>query len=93
LTLEDIVTQLDERKQRATYGAVVELVDACPRWLMKGRARCPRYSWVVAKKSGSPTGYAEWQIHPDCLGQIRQRLRNVIKDGDSLKRWLEPRAG
>jgi len=92
--LDDIVVQLNKRKQRATYGAVAKLVGGWPRWPMKGRARCPRYSWVVAKKTGSPTGYAQSQIDPDCRSQIvDQGPRNVIKDGDSLKRWLRARAG
>ena len=95
MRLDDIVAQLNERRQRATYGAVAALVGVRPRWLMRGREdmKCHAYWWVVAKKTGSPTGYAECQIHPECLSQIRRRLRNIIEDGDSLKRWLQPRAG
>ena len=37
LTLDGIVARLDVRKQRATYGAVAELVGVLPRGLMNGR--------------------------------------------------------
>jgi hypothetical protein len=93
VTLEDIVTQLNERKQRGTYGAVAKLIAAWPRWLMKGIERSPKYSGVVAKRTGSPTGYAEWQIDPDRPSQIRDDPHDVIKNGDILKGWLEHRTG
>jgi hypothetical protein len=91
--LDDIVAKLNERKQRATYGAVAGVVGGWPRWLMKGRARCPRYSWVVAKRTGSPTGYAEGQIDPDCLSQICDDSPKVIDGADELKKWLRARSG
>jgi hypothetical protein len=91
--LDDIVDQLNERKQRATYGAVATFVGGAPIGLMRGRERCHKYSWVVAKKTGRPTGYAESQIDPDCRGQIGQRPGDIIEDGDSLKKWLQGRAG
>jgi hypothetical protein len=95
VTLGDIVTQLNERKQRATYAAVAEHLDGRPRprWLMKGIERCRRYSWVVARRTGWPTGYAERQIHPDCLSQIRDGSPKVIDNADELKRWLRARSG
>ncbi|GEM_PF-320232 len=88
MRLDDIVAQLNKRKQRATYGAVAGVVGGWPRWLMKGRARCPCYSWVVAKHTGSPTGYAESQIDPDCRSQIDRGLPKVIEDAASLRAWL-----
>jgi hypothetical protein len=91
--LDEIVAQLGKRKQRATYGAVAGLVGGAPIGVMNGRARCPQYSWVVAKRTGSPTGYAERQIDPDCLSQIREGSPKVIDNADELKRWLLARSG
>ena len=86
--LDDIVTKLNERKQRATYGAVAGIVGGLPRGLMAGRQRNHKYSWVVAKQGSRPTGYTNEQIHPDCLRQIRDGLDNVIEDSARLRRWL-----
>jgi hypothetical protein len=91
MDLDDIVTQLDERKQRATYGAVAGILGVVARGLMAGRQRNHKYSWVVAATGsgrGSPTGYADEQIHPDCLRQIRARLDNLIEESERLKAWL-----
>jgi hypothetical protein len=89
--LDDIVTKLNERKQRATYGAVAGILGVLPRGLMAGRQRNHKYSWVVAatrSRRGWPTGYTDELIHPDCLRQIRDRLDNLIEDSASLRRWL-----
>jgi len=86
--LDDIVSKLIERTQRATYGAVAGILGVLPRGLMGGRQRNHKYSWVVAKRGGQPTGYTDEQIHPDCLRQIRDRLDNVIEDSARLRRWL-----
>ena len=94
LRLDGIVHQLDVHKQRATYGAVAELVGVLPRGLMSGRPKTPRYSWVVAATNGSdsrrgfPTGYSVNQIHPDCYRQICEGNENVIDSGDILRDWL-----
>ena len=44
MRLDDIVTQMSKRKQRATYGAVAKLVGVLPRGLMNGmeNKRCMR---------------------------------------------------
>ncbi len=91
MDLDNIVAKLNERKQRATYGAVAGLVGVLPRGLMAGRPRNHKYSWVVAATGGRrgwPTGYTSDQIHPDCLRQICDRLVNVIEDSATLRRWL-----
>jgi hypothetical protein len=90
--LEDVIAQLNERKQRVTYGAVAGILGVLPRGVMAGRQRDRKYSWVVAATGslrGRPTGYTDDQIHPDCLRQIRQRLDNVIEDQEELRRWLK----
>lgn len=96
MILEDIVTKLNERKQRATYGAVASILCVIPRELMSGRPRNHENSWVVAatgSRRGQPTDYADMQIHPDCLLQIRAGLDNIIEDSEELKRWLNSEAG
>jgi hypothetical protein len=90
--LDEIVTKLDERKQRATYGAVAGILGASPRSLMAGRPRSPKYSWVVAKtgsRRGWPTDYTNEQIHPDCLRQIRDCSGSIIEDPEALTQWFK----
>jgi hypothetical protein len=82
-TLESILDQLDQFHQRATYGAVAGVVDSSPRSLMSGRERDPHASWIVARNSGHPTGYADNQKHA-CLTE-RER---IIESPDDLRRWL-----
>lgn len=96
MTIDDIIRQLDARKQRATYGAVGGLPGYQQASSMSGRPRDYLNSWVVAattsshtgSRRGYPTGYAVDQIHPECLRQIRQHSANIIQDADALRRWL-----
>jgi len=84
LSLDQIVELLDQRGQRATYGAVAQLVGHSPRSLLKGRDRSRRYSWIVNRHTGLPTGYPDDQIDP--------RLRDsgpVITSEVELQKWLE----
>ncbi len=82
--LDDIVERLNRQRQRATYGAVAELVGKNPRSLVQGVARSPRYSWIVTKATGLPTNYKEAEKHPE----LKSRPQ-VISDGQALKRWLD----
>jgi hypothetical protein len=96
MNLDDIVAKLNERKKRATYGAVAGILGVIPRAVMSGRPRNYENSWVVAKtgpRRGRPTNYADMQIHPDCLYQIRADRDSVIRDSEALKRWLKSVAG
>lgn len=91
MDLDEIVTKLNERKQRATYGAVAGIVGVLPRGVMAGRQRNHKHSWVVAgtgPRRGWPTGYTDDQIHPDCLRQIRERPDSFINDSTWLRQWL-----
>ena len=84
LSLDQIVDLLDQHGQRATYGAVAKLVGHSPRSLLKGRERGRRYSWIVNRETGLPTGYPDDQIDP--------RLREsgpVIGTDRELQQWLE----
>ena len=86
LSLDQIVDLLDQHGQRATYGAVARLVGHSPRSLLKGRERGRRYSWIVNRETGRPSGYAEDQIDP--------RLSDsgpVIASETELQAWLATR--
>jgi hypothetical protein len=95
LNLDDIVTQLNRRKQRATYGVVAGLVGGLARGLMQGRPKNNFYSWVVAQTSrgesrrGWPSGYSSIEVHPDCLSDIRNSPDSFIDDSDMLSAWLQ----
>lgn len=91
MTRDGIIARLNERKQRATYGAITGIVGGLPRGLMAHLERNPTNSWVVARsgpRRGWPTGYNNNQIHPDYLRQILTGLDNVIEDSETLGRWL-----
>ena len=88
LSLDRIVDLLDQHGQRATYGAVARLVGHSPRSLLKGRDRGRRYSWIVNRETGLPSGYAE--------DQIDRRLPAsgpVLADHAELQAWLASRNG
>jgi hypothetical protein len=90
--LGGIVARLHERKQRASYGAIAEILCVLPRGLMSGRPKCYEYSWVVAatgSERGWPTDYSENQIDPECLRQIRAGENEIIDDAESLRLWLQ----
>ena len=83
MTLDEIVDQLDHHGQRATYGAVARLLGHSPRSLLKGRDRGRRFSWIVNRETGLPTGYSDDQIDPR-----RRDSGAVITDYGELDRWL-----
>jgi hypothetical protein len=95
LSLDGIVAKLDRGTQRATYGAVAQLVGALPRGLMSGRRKSFQDSWIVAattsqdSRRGWPTGYTENQIHSECLRQIYEGGDSIIEDGQVLRKWLD----
>jgi hypothetical protein len=87
LSLDEIIDRLDQRGQRATYGAVANLLGQSPRSLLKDRERERRCSWIVNRDTGLPTGYVDDLIDP--------RLRAsgpVIGTGGELRTWLEQQA-
>jgi hypothetical protein len=87
--VEFIAGKLNQHRQRATYGAVADIVGGSSRGLMAGKVRSQLFSWIVSKDSGRPTGYAPAEIHPDCLHQILERRGEVISDGPALLAWLK----
>jgi len=84
MSLDEIVDLLDQHGKRATYGAVASVLGHSPRSLLKGRDRGRRFSWIVNRETGMPTGYAEEQIDP--------RLKDsgpVLGTVNELRQWLE----
>jgi len=81
--LDEIVDLLNRHKQRATYGAVGAVVDRPPSFLMAGRPRDHRHSWIVNQETELPTGYGEADMHPD----LRSKP-HVIKTSQQLEHWL-----
>ena len=86
LSLDQIVHLLDQHGQRATYGAVARLVGHSPRSLLKGRDRGRRYSWIVNRETGLPTGYTADQIDP----RLPESGPVIVNDAE-LQAWLATR--
>lgn len=86
LSFDQIVDLLDAHAQRATYGAVARVVGTSPRSLMGGRERGRRYSWIVNRSTGLPTGYQPDQIDP----RLPESGPVIASDAD-LRTWLAAR--
>jgi anaerobic selenocysteine-containing dehydrogenase len=82
-SLDGILDELNRYHQRATYGAVGQLVDRPPSFLMSGRPHDHWHSWVVNQETHLPTGYTEEQMHPEL-----QERQDVIADSEELTHWL-----
>jgi hypothetical protein len=82
-TFDDILDLLDRHRQRATYGAVGAVVDRLPRYLMGGRPRDHRHSWIVNHLTGLPTGYGPEDMHPE----LKSRP-DVLHTSQQLEDWL-----
>ena len=66
--VERVLEALQHKKTRCTYGALAEYIGTSPRDVSAFLApKRPEASWVVNKKSGMPTGYDAYQIHPDAV--------------------------
>jgi hypothetical protein len=84
MSLDQIVDLLDEHGQRATYGAVATVLGQTPRSLLRGKDRGRRYSWIVNRGTGLPTGYPDDQIDPRVPAS-----GPVIASDAELRVWLE----
>lgn len=80
---DDIVDLLDRHRQRATYGAVGAIIGRPPRYLMGGRPRDYRHSWIVNRLTGLPTGYGPADMHPELLSRSE-----VLHTSQQLEDWL-----
>ena len=83
-SLDHILDLLERHRQRATYGAVGAVVGVRAQFVMNGRPRDPRHSWVVNRLDGQPTGYTEEQKHPALTTRAA-----VISSGEELEAWLQ----
>ena len=81
--LDEILDLLNRHHQRATYGAVGAIVDRPPSFLMGGRPRDHRHSWIVNQETELPTGYGPEHMHPE----LRSRAK-VLKTSQELESWL-----
>jgi hypothetical protein len=63
--LDEILDLLNRHRQRATYGAVGAIVDRPASFLMGGRPRDHRHSWIVNQETELPTGYGPEHMHPE----------------------------
>ncbi|HEX5074952.1 MAG TPA: hypothetical protein VFW03_17175 [Gemmatimonadaceae bacterium] len=84
MSLEEIVDLLDRHGRRATYGAVAAVLGQSPRSLLRGRERDRRFSWIVNRETGMPTGYREEMIDP----RLKESGPVMVTDGE-LRTWLE----
>ena len=78
-----VLAALNKHHQRATYGAVGDLVGLHALSVMRGLTKAPQYSWVVSKATGMPTGYAESELDSHLRLQSR-----VLKSRSELAEWL-----
>ena len=88
--IKNILDVLNKIKMRCTYGAASDYLEAegieGVSWktlsALLGKRRVYA-SWVVSKKTGMPTGYKEWQIHPDLkdseIIDTSDRLRSIME--------------
>jgi hypothetical protein len=86
ISLDRVLDLLNEHHQRATYGAVADLVGGHARSVLQGRKRNWRHSWVVNQDSGMPTEYPKGMIHP----AIAERPE-ILCTAEELDDWLDER--
>ena len=82
-SLDSILDKLHRFHQRATYGAVAELVGQSPHYLMNGRPRDARHSWIVNQESRLPTGYSKGELHSEIIARA-----TVLSTPEELYDWL-----
>jgi hypothetical protein len=86
-SLKHTLELLHRHHQRATYGALAELIGRTPQTVLQG---CPRnwlHSWVVNQQTGEPTAYPSALIHP----ALREHPE-ILRTGAALSAWLDSHA-
>lgn len=81
--LDHVLDLLHRNRQRATYGAVGAVTDRPAPYLMGGRPRDHRHSWVVNQATELPTGYEPDEMHPELRSNS-----NILRAGVDLEAWL-----
>lgn len=82
-TIDNILDLLSQFHQRATYGAVGGVISIPAAFVMQGRPRDHRHSWVVNQETGDPTGYTQAQCDP----QLHARDA-ILTTNAALLAWL-----
>ena len=85
-SLKAILTLLAKHHQRATYGAVAELLGRTPRSLLSGSPRDFLHCWVVNRETGQPTAYLVGMIHPSL-----EERPEILESAEELHAWLRAR--
>lgn len=83
-SLKHTLETLHRHHQRATYGALAEVIGRTPQTVLQG---CPRnwlHSWVVNQQTGEPTAYPSALIHP----ALREHPQ-ILRTGAALAAWLD----
>ena len=85
MNITTILAALNDRKVRATYGAVGELMGIHPKLVSQhlGTSR-PEASWVVSKSTGMPTGYLDANCHKDLQSNLQ-----IISTAEELANLIE----
>ena len=79
-----VLEALQHEKTRCTYGALAEYIGTSPRDVSTFLSpKRPEASWVVSKKTGMPTGYESYQLHPEL-----QTHEKVIEQCADIERLL-----
>jgi hypothetical protein len=81
--MDEILDLLERHHQRVTYGAIGAVVDRPARYLMGGRPRDHRHSWIVNRLTGLPTGYGPDDMDPALLSRPE-----VLRTSQQLEDWL-----
>jgi hypothetical protein len=81
-----IIGWLQNKKQAATYTALAGCCGGSPRTVLTGAPKNAKYSWIVAKKTKSPSGYSLSEIDSHLMESIAQK--GVITDPAVLERLL-----
>jgi hypothetical protein len=89
VTLDEILTFLNDEEVRATYGAVAEVLGIAPRSMgaVPGPHR-PEASWIVSAENGLPTDYDPTEWHPALLSR-----GEIITSGRALLLRMTIRRG
>jgi alkylated DNA nucleotide flippase Atl1 len=81
--LTEVILKLNRYCQRATYGAIGEIVGLPARSVMNDQPKSQLNSWVVTKRIGLPTGYRKSECHPNL-----ERCAEIISSAKILATWL-----
>lgn len=84
-TFKEIVLKLSRWQQRATYGAVAELLHASAHWVPEWIPKPDQDNcFIVNARTGEPTGYPADAVH----SQLKKYPR-ILRTGAELLAWLQ----